>query len=213
MNGKEVLLSHHSEELAHPFREEVSQSRHSSYPPHSLIYHRWSPRSMSGEKITQEELLHLIEAARWAPSASNNQPWIFIYAHRETPEWDTLFELLLPSNQIWVKNGAVLLLLISKNHFYHNGKSSRTHSFDTGAAWMALALQGSFLGYVVHGMEGFNYEKATKNLQIPEGYTVEAMIVVGKKAPKEKLPPDFQSKEFPSSRKAIETIMKKGTFT
>ena len=186
--------------------------RKSDYPINSLILNRWSPRSMTGEGMTEEELLPLFEAARWAPSSFNNQPWIFIYAHRDTPEWKPIFDLMVEFNQSWTKNAAVLVLVISKKTFYKNGKPCRTHSYDTGAAWMALALEGFSRGYVVHGMEGFDYDKAQKALQIPDDYQVEAMAAIGKLAPKEKLPPQMQASESPSSRRPVQEIIMKGTF-
>lgn len=190
----------------------MDQIRESTYPISPMILNRWSPRSMTGEKLDQQELMSLFEAARWAPSSYNNQPWIFIYAERETPEWNRLFDLLVPGNQAWTVNAAALVVVISKNTFYHNEKPARTHSFDTGAAWMALALEGTARGYVVHGMEGFDYEKARTSLEIPDGYTVEAMVAIGKRAPKEKLSAELQSREKPSSRKPLEQIIMKGKF-
>lgn len=167
---------------------------------------------MTGEEISDEILLGLFEAARWAPSSSNNQPWRFIYAKRNTPEWDTLFDLLVDFNKSWVKNAAVIVVALSKNTFDKNGKPSRTHSFDTGAAWISLAIQGSSEGLVVHGMEGFDYEKARKNLGIPEDHTVEVMIAIGKKAPKESLPDDLYQREEPSTRRPLNEIVMKGRF-
>ncbi len=187
-------------------------NRKSDYPISSFILNRWSPRAMTGEPITQDELFTLFEAARWAPSCYNNQPWIFIYGMKGTPEWDTLRELQVPFNQEWTKNSSALVLIVSRNNFYHNDKPSVTHSFDTGAAWMALALEGHEKGLVVHGMQGFDYEAAKKRLHIPEGYTVEAMIAIGKPAPKETLSPELQAKEVPSGRKPITEFVMKGTF-
>ena len=162
--------------------------------------------------MTEEELLPLFEAARWAPSSYNNQPWIFIYAHRDTPEWKPIFDLMIEFNQSWTKNAAVLLVIISKKTYYKNGKPSRTHSYDTGSAWMALALEGSSRGYVVHGMEGFDYDQAQKTLQIPDDYQVEAMAAIGKRAPKEKLPPELQARESPTPRLPVQQIIMKGRF-
>ncbi|MBS0649148.1 MAG: nitroreductase family protein [Verrucomicrobia bacterium] len=190
----------------------MDEIRQATYPISSMILNRWSPRSMTGERLEPQELMSLFEAARWAPSSSNNQPWIFIYAERDTSEWKLLFDLLVPFNQSWTVNAAALVVVVSKNTFYHNGKPARTHSFDTGAAWMALALEGTARGYVVHGMEGFDYEKARISLQIPDDYTVEAMVAIGKRAPKEKLSAELQNREKPSSRKPLEQIIMKGKF-
>ncbi|HEX4840030.1 MAG TPA: nitroreductase family protein [Rhabdochlamydiaceae bacterium] len=191
---------------------ELKKLRTSDYPINPLILNRWSPRSMTGEGMTDEELFPLFEAARWAPSSYNNQPWIFIYAHRDTPQWKPLFDLMIEFNQSWTKNAAVLLVIVSKKTFYHNGKPSHTHSLDTGSAWMALALEGASRGYVVHGMEGFDYDKAQKSLQIPDDYQVEAMAAIGKQAPKEKLPPELQKREAPSPRRPIQQFIMNGKF-
>jgi nitroreductase len=194
------------------YSEEIKKVRKPTYSINPMILNRWSPRSMTGEPMTDEELMPLFEAARWAPSCYNNQPWIFIYAKRDTPEWDTLYNLMVEFNQAWTKNASAIVVIVSKNTFYKNGKPSRTHSLDTGAAWMSIALEGTSRGYVVHGMEGFDYDKARKDLQIPDDYTVEAMCAIGKRAPKEKLPPEIQKNEAPSDRRPLDQILMKGRF-
>jgi nitroreductase len=176
-----------------------------------IFTNRWSPRAMSGQEIDEKTLLTLFEAARWAPSSNNNQPWRFIYARRNTKHWNTLFNLLAEGNQVWAKNAAVLIVVISKTTF-DSGKPARTHTYDTGAAWVSFALQGSLAGLVVHGMQGFDYDKAKEVLRIPDGYQVEAMIAVGKKGKKEDLPDFLQEREFPSSRKTIAEFAMEGFF-
>jgi len=176
-----------------------------------IFTNRWSQRAMSGQEIDEKTLLTLFEAARWAPSANNNQPWRFIYARRNTKHWDTFFQLLAEGNQVWAKNASVLIVIISKTTF-DNGKPSITHSFDAGAAWLSVALQGSLDGLVIHGMQGFDYDKAKEVLRIPDGYSVEAMIAVGKKDKKEDLPGYLQEREFPSSRKTITELTMEGFF-
>ena len=176
-----------------------------------IFISRWSPRAMSGEALDETTLKTLLEAARWAPSSNNNQPWRFIYARRDTHHWEKLFSFLDEGNQNWAKNAAVLIVVVSKATF-DSGRPSRTHSFDTGAAWASLALQGSMKKLVVHGMQGFSYERAQKELHVPEGYAVEAMIAVGKPGKKENLPDYQQEREFPSSRKSISEIAMEGFF-
>jgi nitroreductase len=176
-----------------------------------LFLNRWSPRAMSGEEIDEKTLFQLFEAAKWAPSSNNNQPWRFIYARRNTKDWETFFNLLAEGNQGWAKNAAVLIVVVSKTTF-DNDKLARTHSYDAGAAWENFALQGSMMGLVVHGMQGFDYDKAKEVLQIPNGYKVEAMIAVGKKGKKEDLPDYQQEREFPSARKSIAEIAMEGSF-
>lgn len=187
------------------------QTRHPAHKVLDLIVHRWSPRAFSGEKISQEELFQIFEAARWAPSSYNNQPWRFIYAHRQTPAWDKLFNLLVPFNQSWVKDAAVLVLIISHKLFDKNNKPSRTHSFDTGAAWENMALQSESMNLITHGMEGFDYDRAQKELNIPDIYAVEAMIAIGRPGKKENLSKDLQEREIISDRKPIESFIFEGS--
>ncbi|MFH1254607.1 MAG: nitroreductase family protein [bacterium] len=187
-------------------------SKKPDYPINSIILKRWSPRAMSGESITKNDLMTLFEAARWAPSSYNNQPWKFIYAMRETPEWNTIFNLLVEFNQNWCKNAAILIVIISKNNFDYNNKNSRTHSFDTGAAWENLALQATHMNLVSHGIEGFDYDRAKKELGIPNDFTVEAMCAIGKPGKKENLSADLQKKEIPSGRKSISEFVFNGKF-
>lgn len=187
-------------------------NRESSYDVNKLILHRWSPRAMSGETITQDELMTLFDAARWAQSSYNNQPWRFAYAFRETPAWSVFFNLLVPFNQDWCKDAAALIVVCSKKNFDFNGKPSRTHSFDTGAALQNLALQGYEMNLVIHGMEGFDYDKAKQELLLPDGYAVEAMFAVGKPGDKYKLSKELQEREEPSGRNPMQTFAFEGSF-
>lgn len=190
----------------------MSDFRKTSREISPMFVNRWSPRAMSGEEIGREELLRLCEAARWAPSSMNNQPWRFLYALKNTGNWDTFFSLLAPGNQVWCGNASALLVVVSKMTFDFNNKPARTHSFDTGAAWGYFALQGSLLGLVVHGMQGFNYDKAKEVLHVNDEYRVEAMIAVGRPGKREDLPPSLQEREFPSDRKQIDSIVFEGGF-
>jgi nitroreductase len=187
-------------------------NRKADYKIHELLLNRWSPRAMSGEPISDAELMSLFEAARWAPSSYNSQPWRFIYAKRDTPAWDAIYNLMGQFNKDWTKNAAVLMVIVSRDTFEYNNKPSRTHSFCTGSAWENLALQGTVNGLVVHGMEGFDYDKAKEVLHIPDGYTVEAMCAVGRPGKKEDLPEKMQQEEKPSDRKPITDFICEGTF-
>lgn len=167
---------------------------------------------MSGEELPEETLMQLFEAARWAPSSFNNQPWRIIYARRNSAHWDRLFNLLEPVNQQWAKQAAVLLLFASKQTFDYNGKPSITHTYDTGAAWENLALQGALLGLVVHGMQGFDYDRAKTELGVPDGFTIEAMAAIGRPGNKEDLPEKLRERETPNDRKKLSEIIFEGTF-
>jgi nitroreductase len=189
-----------------------SEKRKADYPIDAVFLDRWSPRAMSGEGIPEEELLSLFEAARWAPSSFNNQPWRFLYARRDTVHWPLFFDLLVDFNKTWVKEAAALVLFISRTTFEHNDEISVTHSFDTGAAWENLALQGSLKGLVVHGMQGFDYEKARTVLKIPEGFQVEAMAAIGKPGKKEDLPEKLQERETPNDRRKLSETIFEGPY-
>lgn len=191
---------------------EVAEYRKTEFGIHELIVQRWSPRAMSGEAIETDTLMTLFEAARWAPSSNNNQPWRFLYARRETESWPLFFNLLTESNRIWAVRAAVLVVVVSKTTFDFNGKPARTHSFDAGAAWENLALQGSLMRLVTHGMQGFDYDRAKEALRVPDEYQVEAMIAIGKPGRKEDLPEQLQQREFPSGRKELVEIIGEGLF-
>lgn len=192
--------------------EEINENRRIEHKINPLILSRWSPRAMTGEEISNEELMTIFEAARWAPSSYNNQPWRFIYAKRNTMYWDKLFNLMVDFNKSWTKNAAVLVVIVSGKNFEHNKKSSVTHRFDTGAAWENMALQATSMGLAIHGMEGFDYEKARKELGIPNDYDVEAMVAIGRRGEKENLPKEIQEREKPSDRKALKEIVMEGKF-
>lgn len=147
------------------------------------IVYRWSPRRMTGEVLTPEELRPLLEAAHWAPSSFNNQPWRFYYALRDTAAFTDLFNLLVEKNQQWCRHAGCLMIVVSKTTFDHNGKPMGTHAYDTGSAWMALALEGIRRGYVVHGMAGFDSKAAAEYLKLTDEYHVNAMAAVGKPEP------------------------------
>jgi nitroreductase len=189
-----------------------SEIRKPDHEVEQIFVDRWSPRAMSGDDISGEELQSLFEAARWAPSSMNNQPWRMLYATRVDIHWQLFFDLLVDANKVWCAKAAVLVVFVSKTTL-DNGKPCRTHSYDTGAAWMSLALQGSAMGLVVHGMQGFDYDRARVDLQIPDGYQVEAMAAVGRPGAVEELPEPLQGREIPSDRRALEQSACHGPFS
>ncbi len=192
-------------------RMNIREYRKPEYTVDDLFLRRWSPRAMSGEEIDEPTLRSLFEAARWAPSSNNNQPWRFIYACRNTPSWQIFFDLLAEGNQIWAGRAAALIVVVSKKTF-DSGKPSITHSYDTGAAWGSFALMGTLMGLVVHGMQGFDYDRAKSALKVPDDHQVEAMIAVGRPGKKEDLPDHLREREFPSPRKSQAQIAAPGVF-
>ena len=166
---------------------------------------------MSGESLSREEILSLFEGARWAPSFYNEQPWRFLYATRESEHWQCFFDLMVEGNQRWAANAAMLVVVVSRETT-GGGDPYPTHSYDTGAAWHGLALQGTKLGLVVHGMAGFDYEAARRELAIPDGYRVEAMIAVGRPGWVEDLHERFRPREQPSDRLPVDDFAFEGPF-
>ena len=193
-------------------KPENESARKSNYPINPLILNRWSPRSMTGEALNDDDIMSLFEAARWAPSSYNNQPWRFIYAKRNTEHWDRFFNLLAEGNKNWTKNAALLVVVISRKNFEFNEKPAITHQFDAGSACENLALEASSRGIVAHGMQGFDYEKAGVDLGVPHDFEVMAMIAIGKKGPIEILPPELQEKEKLTDRKPLKEIIMEGFY-
>lgn len=190
----------------------IKEFRKTEYPIDDLILRRWSPRAFSGENLTKNEIMPLFEAAKWAPSANNLQPWRFLFALKGTDVWDDFFNLLNEANRLWAKNSSVLVLIISKLDSYNGLKQNKTAVFDSGASWQNLALQGSAMGLLIHAVSGFDYEKAKSLLEIPDNYTINAMIVVGRPGNKEDLPSALAEREFPSDRKFLSEIVQEGKF-
>ena len=191
---------------------EMDVKRNPNHAIEDLLLSRWSPRAMSGEALSQKELMTLFEAARWAPSSYNSQPWRFVYAEKDSEHWSTFFNFLVEFNQSWCKNAAALIVIISKKTFDFNGEFSRTHSFDTGASWENLALQGHAMGLVVHGMSGFDYDAVRTHFNLSDEYAVEAMVAVGKPGDVKRLPEALQEKEEESDRRPIDEIVFNGDF-
>jgi nitroreductase len=191
----------------------IQENRKPEFPVHPLIISRYSPRSLTGEHMPADDLMSMFEAARWAASSFNNQPWKFLYAFKNTPEWDIFFNLMDEFNQSWAKNASALVLVLSYQKFYHNLTPSQTHQFDTGNATANFALQATALGYIAHFMQGFDYEKAQQDLHIPNDYDIYAMIAVGKHNPDlSQLPEKLHAREIPSTRKSVQEIAFNGVF-
>lgn len=167
---------------------------------------------MNAEPISKEEMLTLFEAARWAPSTYNEQEWRFLYALRDTAQWQTFFDLLVEGNQAWCQKAALLCVVLAHKVFSRNGKPNPVHVFDAGLAFENLALQGATMGLVVHGMAGFDFQKARTALSVPDDYAVCAMFAVGRPGDPNDLPPELRSRDVPSQRKPVTEIICEGQF-
>ncbi|MDD5274825.1 MAG: nitroreductase family protein [Methylovulum sp.] len=149
---------------------------------HELMQTRWSPRAFDPDRmVSHDDLIALLEAARWAPSCFNDQPWRYVVCNKATDKtgWQNAFTTLAEKNQLWAKNAPVLILATAMSNFNHNGKPNRHAMYDTGAASVSLCLQAVALGLVVHQMGGFDAEKAREVFHLPAECTPLAMMAVG----------------------------------
>lgn len=178
----------------------------------SMFIDRWSPRAFAPRPLTQTQIDSLFEAARWAPSCYNDQPWLFVYAASDADR-QRFMPALVEGNQSWVKNTSLLMFLLCRRNFSHNGKENRHAPFDAGAAWMSLALQARKLGLYAHAMAGFSREKAYEIIQAPEEeYDIMAAIAVGYRAEPAVLPEAVAAREKPSERKPRTEVAREGSF-
>ena len=194
----------------------TANGRTSDHDIDPIFLHRWSPRAFTAELMPDEILHSVFEAARWAPSAFNLQPWRFVYARRDTPDWERLLGVLIEYNQVWVRGASALAFVISDRFRRPVGGEPTplySHSFDAGAAWACLALQAHHLGWAAHGMTGFDPAKAYEVLEVPEAdYRIEAAIALGRPADKSVLPEAYQARETPSGRDAMVGKLFEGRF-
>ena len=186
-------------------------TRVAEFPVEPMFTARRSPRAMTGEPLATEEVLRLLEAAHWAPSSGNGQPWRFVWAHRGSPTFDALFATLAEGNRPWCANAGAFVLVASATT-RDGGKPIPTHAFDTGAAWMSLALQGSAMRLVVHAMAGFDAKAAADAVALTEGHAVHCLVAVGRPGRAEELPEPYRSREVPSGRRPLGELAFEGKF-
>ena len=180
-------------------------SRTTTYPIERLFLERWSPRAFDASSIPENDLFTMFEAARWAPSAFNAQPWRFLYAMRDDPYWTHFLSFLIPFNATWARNASALVYVLSETLILTGDEltPSHSHSFDAGAAWALLALQAKSLGYDSHGMSGIDFARARVELGIPGRLRIEAAVAIGRRADRSSLPETLRAREGPSNRKPI----------
>jgi nitroreductase len=198
--------------LKHPKGEIMSalkKTATTSAPIHSLIGERWSPRAFASRPVEAEKLRSLFEAARWAASSFNGQPWNFIVATKDHPEdYKRVLDCFIEFNQGWAKNAPVLALSVAKLKFEHNGEPNRHAFHDVGQAVATLQLQAEALGLAVHQMAGIMPEKARELFAIPEGYEAVAGIAIGYPGEAHTLPDQLKERELaPRERKALDSFV------
>jgi flavin reductase (DIM6/NTAB) family NADH-FMN oxidoreductase RutF/nitroreductase len=180
----------------------------------TMFLDRWSPRAFADSAIDDELLMSFFEAARWAPSSMNAQPWRFVYVKRGAPNWQAFLDALSNTNRSWAVNAAALIAFVSKETLEYGGKevASPTHSFDTGAAWMSFALQASLSGWHTHGMAGFDGDKLRATLAVPASFAIDAVAAIGKLGDGASLPESLKAREVPSARHSLAELVFNGAF-
>ncbi|MFC7394646.1 nitroreductase family protein [Scopulibacillus cellulosilyticus] len=190
--------------------KQISEFRKTSYNIDPIFLKRWSPRSFQEKEVPEDVLMSLFEAARWAPSASNEQPWRFVVA-RTKEEREKFFPFIMEVNRLWCEKAPVLAVILSKQANSKN-EFNRTHAFDTGAAWGYLALEAANKGLITHAMGGFYKDKAREILSVPEEYDIHAVVAIGYQGNKEDLPEKFHEREKPSDRHEVKDFIFAGSF-
>ena len=171
---------------------------------------RWSPRSMSGQALSVDQMAGLVEAARWSPSCFNLQPWRFIYSLKDDDYWEKFLGLLIDVNRLWAERAGAIVILLSIDRPSESEDLSPTAAFDTGSAWMSLALQAQTMGLVSHAMWGFHHEAVAEVVNMPSTMSARAMIAIGYPGDLADLPEKYRDREFPSSREPLESLMFQG---
>jgi nitroreductase len=189
----------------HQLTAEVQANRKPDYPVHPLFLNRWSPRSFSDKKVSDQDLYTILEAAHWAPSSFNDQPWRFIVA--KTDEQLAVFHGFLNEfNRSWA-SAAPVLILVASDKLRANGDPNGAHAFDSGTAWGYLALQAKILGMATHAIGGFSKDQARILLNVPEQLELHAVIALGYQGSKEVLPAGLQEREMPNTRGPLSEVV------
>lgn len=182
------------------------------HPVHELIRHRWSPRAFADKPVEARILATLFEAARWAPSSNNEQPWSYLIATEGNPEeFARMLSVLVDFNAGWAKNAPVLALAISRLTFHNNGTLNRNAFYDTGAASALLTVEATAQGLAVHQMAGFDHARAKQVFEIPDDYEPIAAMAIGYPGDPESLPGKLRDREVaPRTRKPLTEIVMSG---
>lgn len=182
------------------------------HPIHALLQNRWSPRAFSEKSVSPEVLRSLFEAARWAPSSNNEQPWAFIVATKDEPEnYAKALSTLVEFNQSWAKHAAVLAIAVSEMEFARNQHPNRNAFYDTGAAVAHLTTEATARELFVHQMAGFDPHKAIEQFHIPKGWEPIAAFAIGYAGDPNSLPEQLRQREVaPRSRKPLSDFVMSG---
>lgn len=192
----------------------MTPTRSPAYAIDALFTERWSPRAFTGEPIAQETLFTFFEAARWAPSGFNAQPWRFVWGRAGTPAFRDILDTLLPFNQDWAHKASALVAVLSVTRWTPPGKTQpqaiASHSFDAGAAWASLAFQATLSGWHAHGIGGFDRDGLRRRLAVPEDVSIEAVVAIGRRGDVSQLNAALQARETPNGRQPLDALVFEG---
>jgi nitroreductase len=192
----------------------VLNTRIPDHPVADLFPARWSPRAFSEAVMTEAEVLLLLEAARWAPSASNVQPWRFAWGLRGDAGFAAIAGALVPFNRAWAEKASALIVVASRR--VRDGSEGVVdnpwHGFDAGTAWGLLAMQAQMSGFHAHAMGGFDHAVAAQALGLPEDHALHAVVAVGKLGDPAQLPEALRARETPSQRLPLAALAGRGKF-
>lgn len=189
------------EEQSEGILKKIQSSRIAEYDISPLFLNRWSPRSYADRGVEPNELFAVLEAAKWAPSAYNQQSWRF-YLARRPEDRQTFLSFIMESNRVWCEKAPVLVLLLSRK-VNDKGDPHPLHAFEAGTAWGYMALEATRRGLIAHAMSGFDPDKARSVLHIPDDYDIQCVIAIGYQGDKEALPEKLQEREKPSDRRLL----------
>lgn len=176
------------------------EKRHFNYNIMPEMKDRWSPRAFDSTKdVSKDEIYAILEAARYAPSCFNEQPWTYIVGHNNKT-YDKILSSLAPANSIWASKAPVLMVVMAKKAFAYNGSENRWHQFDAGTSWGYLSLEAQRRGLITHAMGGFNAEAINDLFELNNEYSIMAVVAVGYYGKKADLPKEIQEKEDPATR-------------
>ena len=183
----------------------MTTPRHADHPIAAQFLTRWSPRAFTEDAMTSADVLTLLEAARWAPSCNNFQPWRFVWGLRGDAGFDAIVASLVPFNLSWAGKAAALIVVASKTTVTNEGAEvpNAYNAFDAGAGWAQLALQAHLNGWQAHGMAGFDHGILAANVALPENHVLHAVVAVGRQGDPSSLPEMLQAREFPKGRVAL----------
>lgn len=197
--------------VSDPSRQtEVEKIRQPEYPVHAHFVNRWSSRAFDARPVADEVFYTVLEAARWAPSSGNGQPWRFIVARTEE-ERRRFATFIRPANREWSDQAPALILLISYT-LNANGAPSGSHAFDAGTAWGTIASQAALLGLNTRAIGGFDRDLARETLNIPAEYDLHAVITLGYPGDKSTLPEALQERELPTGRRSLNELVHEAVF-